>query len=274
MMYPLIALASPSVLIPPPAARAAAIVFFVLAGTVLAMHAVFTALAAQRTDLAPRTRFRAPVLVAAFLAIWLAIALVTGDAANFPMAPSTPRLVAVLTVMLVPFAVAVALLFTSRTMRAINAAMPTSWLVRVQSYRLAGFIFLFPFLYYGVVPGEFAWPAAVGDMLTGALALVVGHALARGRSGAEEWAIAWNAFGMLDLIVVPLAALHSAADVIGNYPLAIVPLFLGPPLGMLTHVYSLRNLTIARRARRVVHASAGRPAGAVPSAGRAVMGSL
>lgn len=47
------------------------------------------------------------------------------------------------------------------------------------------------------------------------------------------------------------------------YPLVLVPLFVGPPLGMLIHVFSLRNLTTTfRNAGRTtanplgVHASA------------------
>jgi hypothetical protein len=47
---------------------------------------------------------------------------------------------------------------------------------------------------------------------------------------------------MLDLIVAPAAAILSQAQVLGLYPLSLIPLFLGPPLGILTHVYSLRNL--------------------------------
>jgi len=31
-------------------------------------------------------------------------------------------------------------------------------------------------------------------------------------------------------------------------PLAFVPLFFGPPLGILTHIYSLRNLAVYRMA--------------------------
>ena len=58
----------------------------------------------------------------------------------------------------------------------------------------------------------------------------------------------WNAFGILDLIVAPTAALLSQAQVLRIYALALVPLFLGPPLGILTHVYSLRNLARAARA--------------------------
>jgi hypothetical protein len=78
--------------------------------------------------------------------------------------------------------------------------------------------------------------------VTGALAPVVGLAVARQQPQAIKWATAWNIFGVLDLIVAPAAAVLSHAQLIGLYPLSLVPLFIGPPLGILTHVYSLRNL--------------------------------
>src|SRR5262249_20423056 len=129
------------------------------------------------------------------------------------------------------------------------ADMPSEWLIWVQTYRVAGLMFLYPFLYYGVIPAAFAVPAAAGDFLTGLLAPAVGSAVARRDPRALSWAVAWNLFGILDLIVAPATAVLSRAAVIGVYPLALVPLFLGPPLGILTHIYSLRNLAVTRRVR-------------------------
>jgi hypothetical protein len=60
--------------------------------------------------------------------------------------------------------------------------------------------------------------------------------------------VAWNLFGILDLIVAPVAAVLSHAPVLSLYPMALVPLFVGPPLGILTHVLSLRNLAVNRAA--------------------------
>jgi hypothetical protein len=87
----------------------------------------------------------------------------------------------------------------------------------------------------------------VGDFLTGLAAPFVGSIVARRRPGALAWATAWNLFGIADLIVAPAVAIVSGAQLIGLYPLALVPLFVGPPLGILTHIYSLRNLSTAMR---------------------------
>jgi hypothetical protein len=59
----------------------------------------------------------------------------------------------------IPFVIAVIALFASRTMRTINAASPSPWLIGIQTYRVAGIMFIFPFLTYGIIPAGFAWPA-------------------------------------------------------------------------------------------------------------------
>ena len=179
----------------------------------------------------------------ALLAIWLAVGLMIADRSHFQLVSSGLRLPVVLVVGFGPVAALVALLFTSKTVGKINRAMPPDWLIWAQTYRIAGWMFLYPFLYYGVIPAGFAVPAALGDFLTGALA--PGVALGVSRRRQFGWAIAWNIFGVLDLIAAPVAALLSGARIIDLYPLVLVPLFIGPPLGILTHVYSLRNLAVA-----------------------------
>jgi hypothetical protein len=150
--------------------------------------------------------------------------------------------------------IGLAAIFTSRTLGAINAATPPQWLIWAQGYRLAGVMFLFPYLAYGVLPGGFAWPAALGDMATAALGIVVGLAVARNAPNARRWAAIWNVAGIADLVVAPTMALVTGADVATIYPLALVPLFVGPPLGILVHVLSLRNLRVSRERLRAPRA--------------------
>ena len=226
--------------------RGTAFVIFAAAVFVVAAHSAIAAVAAQRTS--SKTRTAVPSVVAGFFAAWLAIAIVIGDGANFPISMESRRPLSGL-VSLIPFVIAVIALFASRTMRAINAAMLSAWLIRIQTYRVAGIMFIFPFLTYGIIPAGFAWPAGVGDALTGILASVVAWLVARNRPHARQWAVAWNLFGMLDLIVAPATALYFQAQVLGIYPISLVPLFLGPPLGILTHILSLRNLAVAKTLR-------------------------
>jgi hypothetical protein len=206
------------------------------------IHTLLFALAAQRSRLAPRQQVVAVASVAAYLTAWLAIAITFGDSANFPLAHENLRLPISLLIGFGSMIVGVASLFLVRSLREINAAMPRTWLIWVQFYRVAGFIFIYPYLYYGIIPAAFAIPAATGDFLAGILAPFVGLAVARRRPHAVLWATAWNLFGILDLLAAPVAAILSHAQVVTMYPIALVPLFVGPPMGILAHVYSIRNL--------------------------------
>jgi len=234
-----------TVLLPAIFQRSLAFLMFALGLYLVVAHTVLMALAAQRASLQPRARSLAPWLAGGYLAIWLAAALVTGDGSNFPLARPELRRPLSLVVGFGPMLLAVALLGASKTLRELNASMRSEWLIWVQTYRVAGLMFLFPLLYFGLLPAAFAVPAAVGDFLTGLAAPFVGSAVARRRPGALAWATAWNLFGIVDLIVAPTAAVISRAQVIGLYPIALVALFVGPPLGILTHIYSLRNLSTA-----------------------------
>jgi hypothetical protein len=223
--------------------RGTAFVIFAAAVFMVAAHSVIAAMAAQRTS--SKTRTAVPFVIAGFLAAWFAIAIVVGDGVNFPISLESRRPLSGL-VALIPFVIAVIALFASRTIRAINAATPSAWLIGIQTYRVAGIMFIFPFLTYGIIPAGFAWPAGVGDALTGILAPIVALLVARNRPHASRWAVAWNLFGVLDLIVAPATARYFQGQVLGIYPLSLVPLFLGPPLGILTHILSLRNLAVAK----------------------------
>jgi hypothetical protein len=238
-----------NVTLPTDVARGATIFLFSLAVFMIAMHTLLLGLAAQRTSIEAPARIVVPGMAAAFLAAWFAVAVAMADQTNFPLAHAETALRLSLAILLVPLAVAVSALFGSKAVRTINAAMPPAWLIRLQAYRMAGFIFLFPFLAYGEVPASFAVTAAVGDILTGVLALPVAALVERRGNAAYGWARAWNALGILDLVVVPTVGVLSGARVITHYPLGAVALFIGPPLGILTHIYSLRNLAASATRR-------------------------
>ena len=225
--------------------RGTGFVILAVAIFIVAAHAAIAVMAAPRTSLSPRTKSAIPLVIAAFLVSWLALAIIVGDGANFPMSLGSRQPASGL-VALIPFIIAVIALVFSKSLRAINTAMPNAWLIAIQTYRVAGIMFVFPFLTYGILPAGFAWPAGIGDAITGIFAPVVALMVARNRPHAFKWAVAWNLFGTLDLIVAPTTALFFQSRVLGIYPLALVPLFLGPPIGILTHIYSLRNLAVRK----------------------------
>ena len=236
---------SPSSLLSPGMLYAVSLLVAGISVLMVAAHGAIFAVSAREAGISARARRIAPLLFVGALAVWAAWAVVpvTGWV-TVPEKPSGGGPPVLLLEMLPPFAVAVALMFGSKTLRAVNAATPPAWLIGLQTYRVAGAMFLWPLLAGGAVSAGFALPAGIGDTVTGLFAPIVAVAVARGRPGAKGWAVAWNCFGILDLVAAPAAAVLTQSTNIGRYPLVIVALFLGPPLGILTHLYSLRNLAV------------------------------
>jgi hypothetical protein len=238
-------------LLSPAALNTTAFTIIALSSLMVAIHTSLLALAARRTPGIRNGQFIAPLLAAVLLSAWLSWAvLAVSERVVAPEPPPFAHQLVQQPALLIEMAVfvlaGVGVLFASKTMRALNAAMPPEWLIGVQTYRVAGMMFLWPYLASGALPAGFALPAFIGDTLTGLAAPFVAWAVAHNRPGAKARAVAWNCFGVLDLLVAPAAAVLTHSTNIGRYPLVIVPLFLGPPIGILTHIYSLRNLSQTR----------------------------
>jgi len=148
-------------------------------------------------------------------------------------------------------------------------AMPATWLIALQVYRVLGSVFLIGWA-GGTVPGIFGLPAGIGDVITGLLALPVAISVAAGTIEGRRAAIAWNTFGLLDFTVaVSIGLVTSPGPLqlivpsisnaqLGTYPSVLVPAF-AVPSSILLHVLSLRQLY--RRSRPAeTRAAAGAPA--------------
>jgi hypothetical protein len=238
-------------LLSPALLNAVAIFIVALSVLMVAVHTSILAVTARRTTLAPRTQFLAPLLAGVVLAGWLGWAvLAVSERVLTPEPLARPDQVlqnpALLIQMTAFVTLGVVVLFASGTMRVLNAATPPAWLIGLQVYRVAGVIFLWPFFAGGALPALFALCAGIGDVLTGIAAPFVALSVARNRPGAHTRAVLWNCFGILDLVVAVTTAVLSHSTNVDRFPIVIVPLFLGPPLGILAHIYSLRNLAVTR----------------------------
>jgi len=179
---------------------------------------------------------------------------VAGDGSNFPIAAESRRLVSGL-VALGPFVIAVVALFAFKSIRAIMRQRRAPGSLAVQTYRVAGIMFVFPFLTYGIVPAGFGWPAGIGDALTGIFAPVVALMVARNRPNCSQMGGGLESFRHARPDCRPSHRALLPVEVLAIYPLALVPLFLGPPLGILTHIWSFRNFggrEAARTGTRVI----------------------
>src|SRR5262249_13695681 len=133
--------------------------------------------ALSRARLTVRQRLSHWGVVAVVLILWLATVWTLASQGIFELAAGAQIATAV-GMTLVPtilfVAAALTILMRSMTIAAAIDVAPLWWLVAYQGYRVTGFIFL-PLWAEGFLPGFFALPAGIGDMLTGRF----GHAPAR-----------------------------------------------------------------------------------------------
>jgi hypothetical protein len=151
-----------------------------------------------------------------------------------------------------PVIIGAPLLLLSKRVGQVLDAMPASWLVALQLYRVFGSWALAASL-RGALPGVFALPAGIGDVLTGLFAVPAAIAAATGTAQGRRAAITWNIFGLADFAVaITLGLITSPGrfqlivpDVssigAGAYPGVLTPAFVVPS-SILLHALSLRQL--------------------------------
>lgn len=208
--------------------------------------------ASQRTE----NHTSAAWVIGSIVTLWLALVLVLGargDLARTPGAWPLPVLIAVATPLLV-FLIAFQV---SGAMRHFVLTLDLRLVTGIQAWRFGGLAFLALYA-YGILPGRFAWPAGLGDMIIGASAPWLVVALTRVSGFAvSRWFVLWNILGILDLVVaVSMGAIVSASATgvpgeistapMGQLPLVVIPAFLVPLFVMLhaSAVFQARRLKL------------------------------
>jgi hypothetical protein len=103
----------------------------------------------------------------------------------------------------------------------------------LHSFRHLGLMFLTPGGTYPGIPPQFAYPAAIGDLLAATLALAAMPAVAKDVRGARTLVWVFNIEGTLDLgAAITLATIYGAAAYMG--PAYWIPAFWVPAL-LVTH---------------------------------------
>lgn len=231
--------------------------------TRLAIHlAILTGvwLGLARTDFPAGKRATIWLAVALPFTLWLAGAWDLALSGYFQPIPGVTGVPKLPIAIFAPVIIGLFVLLRSKSIAAVLDATPASWLIALQVYRIFGGIFLASWA-SGTAAGAFAWPAGIGDMLTGILALPVALRLASGAENGRSAAIAWNIFGLLDFAVaVTMGTLTTPGplQILGldippsllAYPSVMIPAF-AVPSSILLHALSIRQLRrIARRQHR------------------------
>ncbi|MGF6308230.1 hypothetical protein ABIB82_003665 [Bradyrhizobium sp. i1.8.4] len=160
--------------------------------------------------------------------------------------------------MLLPVIIGAPLLLLSRRVGQLLDAMPPTWLIALQLYRIFGSQWLAYWL-RGALPGLWALPAGTGDVLTGLFAVPAAIALATGTAEGQKAATLWNIFGLADFaIAITLGLIMSPGAFqlivpsgpsmgVDAFPNVLTPAFVVPS-SILLHVLSLRQLRRRSRA--------------------------
>jgi hypothetical protein len=231
--------------------------YYVLAGSAAIIAALLLGLrrALSRTEWSCDDRRRVIRISTAVLLGWFGIAFALGFLEVYRVV--SDRIPTLPFGILVPIIIGGLVIVRSSTMARVLDAVPQHWLIGVQLYRALGAIFL---ILYGAgkMPGLFAWPAGLGDVLVGVLAPVVAVAYARGPEKNGDLVSAWNIFGMVDLIVAvatgfstspspfQLFAFDQPNELVSMFPLVLIPTYL-VPVSVLLHIASLTKLHRAVR---------------------------
>jgi hypothetical protein len=206
----------------------------------------------ERTELTPGQRRTTWLAVMIPYTLWFAVAwsaAINGVFRSGAFALPVPLLPVAI---LLPVIIGAPLLLLSKRVGQVLDAMPATWLVALQLYRVFGSVFLAGWL-RGVLPGVWALPAGIGDVLTGLFAVPVAIAVAAGTAEGGKAAIVWNIFGLSDFAVAIILGLMTAPGPLqlivtsvpsigaGDYPNVLTPAFVVPS-SILLHVLSLRQL--------------------------------
>jgi hypothetical protein len=226
--------------------------YFVLTGAIGAIAAILFGLRSALGNAGWTAHDRAVTSSAATITVigWflLATALALADAYR----GAADRIPTIQYGIFVPILIGGLLVWRSPRLARIIDAVPQHWLIGVQLYRALGVIFLILYA-TGKLPGLFALPAGLGDVLVGVLAPIVGIAYRRGPRENTYLVSAWNLFGLADLVVAvttgfltspsafQLYAFDLPNELISRFPLVLIPVFL-VPLSVLLHLASLAKL--------------------------------
>ncbi|MBV8377740.1 MAG: hypothetical protein JO279_12135 [Verrucomicrobia bacterium] len=207
--------------------------------------------ALRATGRPPSNLLRVVLTLGSVLFAWLAVGLFLGwlDIFRSAVAQPFPYIAAAIGV---PMVLGALLIRGSRLVREIVGAVPQSWLVGFQVYRVVGVTFLVLYA-TGQLPGIFALPAGCGDIFVGLTALLVAVGYARWRSRWDRLVVLWNWLGIADLVVAvatgflsspsrfQVFALDTPNLLIGSFPLVMIPIY-AVPLSIVLHLASLTKL--------------------------------
>jgi hypothetical protein len=181
--------------------------------------------------------------------VWFIAALVVGVTGTINEPGRPPVVLA--SFILVPIIGFITAYLLSPSLRAFTQNINLTIIVGSHLWRFVGLGFVIGWL-RGVLPGGFAILAGFGDIIAAAGALIL-IPMIRKKTASRGWLLAWNIFGLLDLLYAVIAGLlysNSAFGILNKgistepmvtFPVSMIPSFF-VPLFILMHLLTFKRI--------------------------------
>lgn len=187
------------------------------------------------------------LIVVVIVIVWAALIIILSTRGTFATVPSQPPLPILISFLVPPilFLIGYAL---SAKVRAVALGLDLRLLTALQAWRVIGGVFLI-LMSLNLLPGTFAWPAGVGDLIVGGYAPFVVLSIGRRTPRWRTHVVLLNVLGLLDLVTAiasgvlsgssPIGVLRGpvTTDIMQQLPLSLIPSF-AVPAWVIMHLIS------------------------------------
>jgi hypothetical protein len=182
------------------------------------------------------------------VAAWAALSVILNMLGIFINPPDKPPLALLVSVILPPILFLIGYALSSKV-RTLSLNLDLRLLTAMQAWRIIGAMFLVLMTFH-LLPGVFAWPAGIGDIIVGGYAPFVVLSISRRTSGWRKHVVLLNVLGLLDFIGAigggvlsgdsPIGILRGdvTANIMQQLPLSMIPTF-AVPFWIILHIVSL-----------------------------------
>jgi hypothetical protein len=181
------------------------------------------------------------------VAAWAALSVILNVLGVLANPPDKPPIALLISVIGPPTLFAIAYSLSARV-RTLSLSLDLRLLTAMQAWRIIGAMFLV-LMMFRLLPGTFAWPAGVGDLIVGAYAPLVVLVMSRRTPGWRKHVVLLNVLGLLDFVGAigggvlagssPVGILRGdiTTDIMQKLPLSLIPTF-AVPFWIILHIIS------------------------------------